>query len=185
MPPACAYCRVELPAAAKFCAACGLSVSVRVVATDPPAPKSRLLSLGEIQKSLIIAVVMLTLTYYGLIERAPAPPLAELTVSPAQVAGGGSAEGRITLNAPAPAGGLLVALESGLATVRVPATVMVPEGRTTAAFSIQTWAVVREKAVAITAGLRGTRKTTTLTVAPGRVHPPAEHRDHPRVNGAP
>jgi len=94
------------------------------------------LSLGDIQKSLLIAVVILALTYFGLIMRAPVPPLAGVSVSPSRVTGGSAAEGRITLNAPAPAGGLVVALESGLATVGVPATVRVPDGHTSVAFAI-------------------------------------------------
>ncbi len=59
------------------------------------------------------------------------PPLLEsLTITPDSVPGGTNATGTVTLNAPAPAGGIFVTLSSGdNAVAQVPAIVSVPGGK--------------------------------------------------------
>src|SRR5262249_57751464 len=65
--------------------------------------------------------------------------LTSLTVAPSSVEGGASATGVATLGAPAPAGGAIVALSlSNTANASVPATVLVPEGTTSASFTVTT-----------------------------------------------
>lgn len=69
-----------------------------------------------------------------------APPLATppglipfyLIASPSAVAGGNSTQARLTLNAPAPAGGALVTLASDLPQANLPGSVLIPQGKTDA-----------------------------------------------------
>jgi len=90
-----------------------------------------------------------------------------VTLNPDRVTGGANAVGRVTLNAPAPAGGLVVTLESSLPDVAsVPATVTVPAGKKEAAFDITTRAVNVETQVAIRATYDGVTKEAALTVKP-------------------
>lgn len=71
---------------------------------------------------------------------APAATLSSFTVSPTSVPGGQSATGRVTLAQAAPTGGVSVALGSNLPdTASVPASVLVPQGATSASFTITTF----------------------------------------------
>jgi len=68
-----------------------------------------------------------------------APSVSRLDVAPASVAYGASAIGTVTLNGPAPTGGAAVAVASSITNVaQVTSPVMVPEGMTTAMFTITT-----------------------------------------------
>lgn len=91
--------------------------------------------------------------------------LQSLTVSPTQVTGGSSATGTITLTGPAGLGGLVVSLKtSSLLYAAVPLTVTVPQGITTATFTITTNPVASTQAVTITATAGGISQTAVLTV---------------------
>ena len=98
--------------------------------------------------------------------KAPTPYL--LVVSPASIIGGYPVVGsRVLLNAPAPAGGLVVALESSNpAVANVPATVTVPAGTTCGTFAISTTAVSAAAGVTIKATAGEVSRTATLTVRP-------------------
>ena len=98
--------------------------------------------------------------------KAPTPYL--LMVSPASITGGYTALGsRVLLNAPAPAGGLVVALESSdPAVASVPATVTVPAGDTRGNFTISTTPVSAATAVLIQATTGGVSRMGMLTVKP-------------------
>ena len=90
----------------------------------------------------------------------PAP--ASLALSPASVSGG--SVGTVTLNGPAPAGGVSVAVSSsntGVATV--PATMTVPAGQSSATFTITAANV--SGATTITATANGVSQSATLTVS--------------------
>jgi len=90
-----------------------------------------------------------------------------ISVSPASVLGGGSAQGTVTLAQPAPSGGLPVPLSSSLpATASVPASVTVPAGAVSASFPIGTSAVGASTSVTISANISGTARTATLVVTP-------------------
>jgi len=111
-------------------------------------------------------------SYQGLMQSVSlsvAPPSAEtlsaLTISLAHVTGGTSAQGSITLTAPAGFGGLRVGLESSsLLVAQVPGFVIVPQGSTNFQFSIPTTRVVSPQAVTITASVGGVSKSAVLTV---------------------
>jgi hypothetical protein len=95
------------------------------------------------------------------------PDLQSLTINPSSVVGGSTAMGTVTLNGPAPAGGLQVQLSSGNTSVAtVPVSVTVPAGQTRASFSITTRPVASQTQVTITARLGNFSRQVTLTVLP-------------------
>jgi len=80
------------------------------------------------------------------------PGISAFTFNPSIVSGGINTRGTITLNSPAPAGGLVIALESlNVNFVRVPVQVMVPAGQTTVSFNAGTSRASRTIAVQIRA----------------------------------
>lgn len=94
-----------------------------------------------------------------------ADPLASLSIDAASVEGGTTANGTITLAAPAPAGGAVIALASSdTSRATVPNTVTIAEGATSTTFAIITNRVGSASNVAITATWGNTRAATvTLT----------------------
>ena len=100
----------------------------------------------------------------------PSPPspsasLASLTLSPTTVTGGAASIGTVTLTAPAPAAGLVVKLSSNIPSrAKVPTTVTVPSGSSSASFSVTTVKVNRKFSPTITASYSGVKKTAVLTI---------------------
>jgi hypothetical protein len=97
---------------------------------------------------------------------APAPPptLASLTLNPANVFGGQSSTGTVTLTGPAPAGGAQVFLSSSDGAARVPSSVTVPPGATSATFTVNTSFVLISTSATISASYNCTTRTATLGV---------------------
>ncbi|MGV8040941.1 MAG: carboxypeptidase regulatory-like domain-containing protein [Thermoanaerobaculaceae bacterium] len=90
-----------------------------------------------------------------------------LGLSPASVLGSLSSSGTVVLNAPAPDGGVEVALTSanpGVASV--PASITVPTGATQATFTVTTTVVPSSTLVEISATAGGSTASATLTVGP-------------------
>lgn len=94
--------------------------------------------------------------------------LSSVTIAPTMVAGRLDATGTVTLSAAAPPGGFLVNLTSSKPTTAKPAntTVTVPQGATSADFTIKTFAVTKNTLVTITASAGGITKTAAVTVVP-------------------
>ena len=91
--------------------------------------------------------------------------LASVSVSSSSVAAGGSVTGTVTLSAPAPAGGVIVALSSSDATNgSVPQSVIVPEGADNAHFTVQTSAAAAGTTVNVTASFDGAQRVTGLSI---------------------
>jgi uncharacterized protein (TIGR03437 family) len=90
--------------------------------------------------------------------------LTGVAVSPAYVTGGTNATGTVTLGAAAPVGGTAVSLQSNSATAQVPPFVIVPQGATTASFTISTTHVTSTQTVTITAKAGGVTETAVLIV---------------------
>ncbi len=91
--------------------------------------------------------------------------LTSLTLSPNSVTGGANATGTVTLGAAAPLGGAAVTLlSSNVFVAQVPSFATVPEGQTTATFTVMTTKVTTMQTVTITASTAGVSKTATLTV---------------------
>jgi hypothetical protein len=88
-----------------------------------------------------------------------------LVVSPDHVTGGTNATGTVTLGAAAPLGGIIVSLQSSpLGYAQVPAFVTVPQGATTASFTISTSHVTSTQTVTITATAGSVSQTAVLIV---------------------
>jgi hypothetical protein len=94
----------------------------------------------------------------------PPPTLASLTLDPANVFGGQSSTGTVTLSGPAPAGGAQVLLSSNNGAARVPSSAIVPAGATSATFTVNTSFVLISTSATISASYNGTTRTATLGV---------------------
>jgi hypothetical protein len=92
------------------------------------------------------------------------PLLKSVAVKPSSVVGGKTAIGTVTLNGPAGPGGATVNLASGNPAATVPASVMVPEGHTTATFTVDTSPVSGNTAGTIGASVGGVTVGATFTV---------------------
>ncbi|HEX7889446.1 MAG TPA: SBBP repeat-containing protein [Ramlibacter sp.] len=92
--------------------------------------------------------------------------LSALAISPPSVQGGAPATGTVSLNAPAPAGGSVVALSDDSAATTVPASVTIAAGGTSASFAVGTTAVTATTTATISAMLAGVTRSATLTVTP-------------------
>jgi hypothetical protein len=102
-----------------------------------------------------------------------APTLVGLVVVPSTVVGGTSTTGRVDIDRPAPAGGLVIDLSkdpnaTGSPYVNFPATVTIPAGQRSKNFTITTSAVSRTVATQITAsfGQRAQTASAVLTLNP-------------------
>jgi hypothetical protein len=100
-----------------------------------------------------------------------------LTVEPLQLTGlfidrnplhgGNSAKGMVSLNGPAPTGGVTITLVSDNAAVTVPASIIIPEGCSRAKFTVTTSAVSESTTANVTAtDPNGVFQTVTVTVTP-------------------
>ncbi|MGI4791251.1 MAG: beta strand repeat-containing protein [Janthinobacterium lividum] len=89
-----------------------------------------------------------------------------VAVNPTSVLGGSSSTGTVTLNGPAPAGGLVVTLSSSNSAATVPASVTVAAGSTTATFTVTTTSVTSSSNATITAAYGGLSNYAYLTLLP-------------------
>ncbi|MFM7189016.1 MAG: beta strand repeat-containing protein [Armatimonadota bacterium] len=92
------------------------------------------------------------------------PVVATLTVAPTTLVSGLSATGTVTLSGPAPAGGQSVNLSTNNAAILVPASIVVPQGLTSASFNIATGYVPADVVVTVTANTSLRSTSATLTV---------------------
>jgi hypothetical protein len=94
------------------------------------------------------------------------PTVSSLTLDPTSVTGGLQfSTGTVTLNGPAPTGGAKVLLSSSnTAAARVPSSVTVPAGATSATFTVTTSVVLFSTSADISASYNGTIQTATLAV---------------------
>lgn len=94
------------------------------------------------------------------------PAIASHTLSPATVSGGASSTGTVTLDGPAPVGGLVVELSSNRPAASVPLTVAIPEGALSATYTVTTSAVASVTQATLVARLNGRTRWVVLTVNP-------------------
>jgi hypothetical protein len=93
------------------------------------------------------------------------PNLSSLIVLPATAVGGANLIGTVTLSAPAPSGGTIVALSSSnTAVATVPAIVMVPAGSNSAVFTVTTYSQGSTATPVLGATLGGVTEQVTVTV---------------------
>jgi hypothetical protein len=105
--------------------------------------------------------------YLQLSGTAQAPTLSNITLKSSSIQGGTITAARVTLTAPAPAGGLIVKLMSSKPSVaRLPATVTIPAGSKSATVRIQTQVVQKPTLVTVSAAQGTTLRLADLTVTP-------------------
>ncbi len=94
--------------------------------------------------------------------------LSTITVhlEPSAVQGGATSAGKVTLSAKAPKTGATVTLKSSSTTVKVPATVKIPAGATSASFTAKTSTVTTTASAIVSATYKTNTTTVTLTVEP-------------------
>jgi LmbE family N-acetylglucosaminyl deacetylase len=98
--------------------------------------------------------------------------LSGLSLSPITVVGGGAVQGTVTLDGPAPSGGLAVALASSApAVAAAPATVTVAAGAQSATFTVSTTPVGVVTAATLTATALGSAASAALSVTPPVTNP--------------
>jgi hypothetical protein len=90
--------------------------------------------------------------------------VSSLNLNPSSVTGGLPTTGTITISAAAPQGGIQVMLSSNNAAASVPASVVVPAGRTFTTFQVNTAGVATTQMATITATLGTSTQSGTLTV---------------------
>jgi hypothetical protein len=120
------------------------------------------------------ATVTISAAYSGVTRSAsltvtPAPPppptLSSLSLNPTSVVGGlESSTGTVTLTGPAPAGGAQVLLSSSNNVARVPSSVTVPAGASSARFTVTTSGVLFSTSATISASYNHTTRTARLSV---------------------
>ncbi len=95
------------------------------------------------------------------------PALLGLSLTPATIAGAcKTSTGKVTLDGPAPAGGVVVALSNTNPAAMVPASVTVPAGAASARFTITGTAVSTVQTGTVTAAYGGASRSATLKVRP-------------------
>ncbi|MDO8943844.1 MAG: hypothetical protein Q7U75_11720, partial [Desulfobacterales bacterium] len=103
-----------------------------------------------------------------------AAALSAISLFPASVEGGANVAITVTLDMPAPANGVTVALASDSLSVHVPTELTIPEGTKSATISVRTTAVTISQAVRLTASYRGVIQSVTLN---------AQTKPKPTVSG--
>jgi hypothetical protein len=89
-----------------------------------------------------------------------------LVLTPQSIQGGRTDSANVTLSDVAPAGGVNVQISNDNSAAQPPATVVVPPGSASAAFSIPTSMVTQIQTATISAALNHFGKTTQLTILP-------------------
>ena len=98
-----------------------------------------------------------------------APVIRSVTFTPVSVTGGLNTSGIVTLQSPAPAGGIVVTLMSANPLVSVPTTVTVPGNATTAIFTTSTLVTAVDTSIVITGTTGSLSVSGTLKVLAPRV----------------
>jgi RHS repeat-associated protein len=94
------------------------------------------------------------------------PTLLSLSLLPLAIAPGDVAEGTVTLDRAAPAGGLLVTLATGGSGVHPPPAIIVPEGGTFASFEVPVSGEAEAQTVTLTATAGSSSRSAELTISP-------------------
>ncbi len=129
-------------------------VPISTKAVTSPIPVTITLKLGAETKTAQLQVI-------------PGFMVNGVSIAPSSVKGGTHATGTVTLNKAATAGGVQISLTSSRpGTAILQAGVTVPQGQTSATFSIATTPVTASTNTVITASFAGLQKTANLTVIP-------------------
>ena len=156
----------------------GASVSLSSSDAAFPVPASVVIRAGAAGGNLSVrtatvtasTTVTVTATYNGASKTAGVTvtpvTLTAIAVTPSSLTGGLRALLSVTLSGPAPSGGASVGLSSGNAAFPVPASVVIPAGKRSAALEVRTTTVNASTSVTVTATYNNTTKTAGVTVTP-------------------
>ena len=146
------------------------NTSVAAVPTSVTVPAGSTSTTFAVTTSSVVTTttVSITATYGGSANATltvnPAISVSSVSLSPTSVVGGNNSTGTVRLNVAAPTGGVSVSLtSSNTAAARVPASVTVSAGSTSATFTVTTLGVASTTTSVVTATL-GTSTNATLTV---------------------
>lgn len=141
------------------------------------APASIAIAAGSTSVSFTIttfpvatnASVVISAAYNGASRTASltvlAPTFSGFSLSPSSVLGGGTSTGTVTLNGPAPASGVTVALRSSNTTMAtVPVSATVPANATSVTFLVTTFPVASNSSVTISGTSGTTTRSATLNI---------------------
>lgn len=92
------------------------------------------------------------------------PAVLSTTLNPNVVTGGQNSTATVTLNAPAPPGGVTVDLHASSNVVTIPSSIFIAEGQSSKSFTVKTSAVTQDYVVTIKASAYGTSASGKLTV---------------------
>ena len=156
----------------------GASVSLSSSDAAFPVPASVVIRAGAAGGNLSVRTatvtastsVTVTATYNGASKTAGVTvtpvTLTAIAVTPSSLTGGLRALLSVALSGPAPSGGASVGLSSGNAAFPVPASVVIPAGKRSAALEVRTTTVNASTSVTVTATYNNTTKTAGVTVTP-------------------
>ncbi len=150
---------VTLPRSTRIFSSTQNSVLVNFIAAPVSAPTQVTITatFGNSTQSALLTVTPPATT---------APVLSALTLNPASVAGGSTAQGTVTLSAAASLSTTVTLASSSAPIVTVPTSVTVPAGATSATFTVNTTSVSSTFNATISATLNGISRSATLTVTP-------------------
>lgn len=94
-----------------------------------------------------------------------APGIQNFVIVPSTISGGGTAQGIVTLDNPAPVGGSLVTISSSSAAATVPTSINIPEGETVGVFNIDTLPtpITTFATITVTRGVTSAQAILTIT----------------------
>ena len=159
------------------------TTTVNLTSSNPsliPVPPSVNVAIGSNSQTFIVntavvcsnSTVTITATFNGVskpqvltINVIPPATLTSLSVSPSSIQGGDIATGTVGLSGPAPCGGVTVALSSSRTTVAdVDPSVTVPQGQTSATFTVFAGTPLKISQAIISGVYAGVTKTFTVSV---------------------
>ena len=164
----------------------GTTVMIQSSSTDAQAgisvtvPQNATSAIFAVTTLPVLASEVVTITatlgassQFAMLTITPPPGIVRLLFfNPPSVVTGQNSQGTVTLSAPAPAGGTIVVLTSGAASVTVPNTVTVPAGSTSVSFTASAaTGITVSTPVSVSAGFNsttGTQTSNTLTVIPAQ-----------------
>jgi VCBS repeat protein/FG-GAP repeat protein len=123
---------------------------------------------GDGKPDVALAVGGASTTLYVLINSTGTPPpatISSLSLNPSTITGGSSSTGTVTLSAKVQTA-TAVALASNNSAARVPSSVTVAAGASSANFTVNTTQVSTQRTATITATLNNTSRSASLTIKP-------------------
>jgi len=118
--------------------------------------------IGGISRRLVLTAAIM-FTFVG---RASASTVVSVTLNPDTLIGGATSTATVTLDSPAAAGGVTISLTSTNTSAKVPATLPVSAGQTSATFSVATTDVDSQVVAFVSATLGTSTQKAALTINP-------------------